>query len=116
MNGISLKQLTETLVCMGSLKDLKASSLLTGDEFFAGLDEKTLTDAAGSINLASFKAGDIICRHGKFDEKFYLILNGAVRAVIPTETIRVIFYTASEGVIFSERKWFFQTLPGTIPL
>lgn len=64
---------------------------LSGADFFKDIDifstvpKDTLAAHAGAMFLHEYSDGEIIARHGKFNEYLFLILNGTVRAVIPTE-------------------------------
>ena len=62
---------------MSSESDLAA--LLARTPLFDGLDERHLMRMAGIGHEETIERGDFIFRHGDVGDKFYLVLEGAVR-------------------------------------
>ncbi|MCP5007751.1 MAG: cyclic nucleotide-binding domain-containing protein [Planctomycetes bacterium] len=87
LNKYSIKKLAEKLVKIPSLKGLSATSILKEIPFFSEIKDTTLRldEITDSIVINEYDSNYIICRHGKLDERFHIILNGSVRAIIPTE-------------------------------
>ena len=56
-----------------------------------------------SIVITEYDSNDIICRHGKLDERFHIILSGEVKAIIPTEdNPRYELFSLRAGDFFGE--------------
>ncbi len=70
-----------------SLEDVSPASIFKEISFFSEIDESTLKrkEISAAITVNEYGFNDIICRHGKLDERFHIILYGNVRAIIPTE-------------------------------
>ncbi len=87
LNNFSIKKLTDKLRKIPSLKDLSVTSILKEIPFFSEISEATLqlNEISDSIIINEYNSNDIICRHGKLDERFHIILSGKVKAIIPTE-------------------------------
>ncbi len=87
LNNYSIKRLTEKLRKFPAFKDLSIISILKEIPFFAEIDESTLElkEVSDSIVITEYDSIDFICRHGKLDELFHIILSGEVKAIIPTE-------------------------------
>jgi CRP-like cAMP-binding protein/GH15 family glucan-1,4-alpha-glucosidase len=87
LNNYSIKRLTEKLRKIPSFKDLSTISILKEIPFFTEIDESTLElkEISDSIVITEYDSNGIICRHGKLDELFHIILSGEIKAIIPTE-------------------------------
>jgi CRP-like cAMP-binding protein len=78
-----------------------SSSILKSIDFFSDIDTNLLGEIAQSVQLCQFNKSQIICRHGKFNERFYIILSGNAKATIPTEdNPRYLLYNLSPGSFF----------------
>ena len=77
-NNYSIKRLTEKLRKLPPFKDLSIISFLKEIPFFAEIDESILEikEISDSIIITEYDSNDIICRHGKLDERFHIILSG----------------------------------------
>ncbi len=103
LNKYTITELVSRLRNIPSLGRLEPASLFGGIDFFADVTPELLAAIAGSVSLCEFNQGDIICRHGMFDEKFYVILTGRVWAVIPTEeNPKFRLYSLGPGEFFGE--------------
>lgn len=103
LNKYTITELVSRLRNIPSLGCLEPASLFGGIDFFADVTPELLAAIAGSVSLCEFNQGDIICRHGMFDEKFYVILTGRVWAVIPTEeNPKFRLYSLGPGEFFGE--------------
>lgn len=85
LNSYSIAGLVSRLKNIPALRGLEPVSLLRDIDFFSGVEPSILGELSGRILVSEFGKDDLICRHGMFDERFYVILAGTVRAVIPTE-------------------------------
>ncbi len=87
LNNYSIKRLTEKLRKIPSFKDLNVTSIFKEIPFFDEIDKSILEikEISDSIVITEYDSNDIICRHGKLDERFHIILSGEVKAIIPTE-------------------------------
>ncbi len=102
-NNITLKSLSSGLSSIPLYKDVKSGDVLKAIDFFSELDNTLLEEIASSIMISEFPENYIISRHGKLDERFYIILSGLVRAVIPTdENPRFEMYRLKAGDFFGE--------------
>jgi CRP-like cAMP-binding protein len=86
LHDCSIGELTGILRSIPLFSGLSSPDMLRSVDFFAGAPDAILEEIAASIVISEFSAGSIVCRHGKFDERFHIILSGEVRAVIPTES------------------------------
>ncbi len=105
LNNFSIKKLTDKLRKIPSLNDLSVTSILKGIPFFSEISETTLqlNEISDSIIINEYNPNDIICRHGKLDERFHIILTGNVKAIIPTEdNPRYELFRLSAGDFFGE--------------
>ncbi len=103
LNKYTITELVSRLRNIPSLGGLEPASLFGGIAFFADVTPELLDAVAGNVSLCEFNQGDIICRHGMFDEKFYVILTGSVWAVIPTEeNPKFRLYSLGPGEFFGE--------------
>jgi len=84
LNNYTLGELSSRLKSIPLYCSIKGSSVLKELEFFSDLDEKVLDEISDTVVISEFSEGDIICRHGMFDERFFILLSGSVKAVIPT--------------------------------
>ncbi|MCU0849077.1 MAG: cyclic nucleotide-binding domain-containing protein, partial [Spirochaetes bacterium] len=99
----NILDLTGRLRNFPSLRDLLPSSLLKGIDFFSDVDAALLDEISGSVSISEFNTGDIICRHGKYDEKFHVLLSGKVTAVIPTpDNPKYELFSLGPGDFFGE--------------
>lgn len=87
LNNYSIKKLAEKLRKIPSFRDLDIASIFREIPFFAEIDESILeiNEIADSIVITEYSSNDIICRHGKLNERFHIILYGEAKAIIPTE-------------------------------
>jgi CRP-like cAMP-binding protein len=86
-------------------------AILKSIDFFSDVESEVIQKIAKSILYFEYDRDDIICRHGKFDDHFYVILSGSVRAVIPTEeNPKFELFTLQEGDFFGE-EIIFSTMP-----
>ena len=105
LNNYSIKRLTEKLRKFPAFKDLSIISILKEITFFTEIDESTLElkEISDSIVITEYNSNDIICRHGKLDERFHIILSGKVKAIIPTEdNPRYELFSLRPGDFFGE--------------
>ena len=84
IKGYSVSALTDVLNFIPHFKNLDPVSILRDIDFFSEISDDILKKIADKIQFSEFEKDEIICHHGKFDEFFYLILSGKVRAIIPT--------------------------------
>jgi len=84
LNNYTLGELSSRLKSIPLYQSIKGSNVLKELDFFSDLDEKVLDEISDTVVISEFSEGDIICRHGMFDEQFYILLSGSVKAVIPT--------------------------------
>ncbi len=111
LQNCSISELTGSLRSIPHFKNVNSPAMLKTMDFFSGTPDDVLEEIAGSVRISEFAAGTIICRHGKFDERFYIILSGQVRAVIPTEyDPRFELYRLGQGDFFGE-ELIFSTEP-----
>lgn len=85
LNNYTIKQFVSKLQKVPLFEKTSPALLLKSIEFFKELDPLYLNEISEKIIISEYKKDTIICRHGKFDEYFYIILDGSVKAVIPTE-------------------------------
>ncbi len=103
LDNYSVENLVSSLKAIPHFSGLTAPGMLKSLEFFSGVPEGLLEETASSLMVSEFPRETIICRHGKFDERFHLILAGLVRAVIPTEhDPRFELHRLSTGEFFGE--------------
>ncbi len=102
-NSYTIPELVTRLRNIPALKNLEPASLFRDIAFFSGVDPSILGGVADNVLVCEFNRGDIICRHGMFDERFYVILAGRVWAVIPTEeNPKFRLYSLGPGEFFGE--------------
>ena len=90
---------------------IDSSSILKSIDFFSDVDTNLLGEISQSVQLCQFNRNQIICRHGKFNERFYILLSGNAKATIPTENNpRYVLYNLSPGSFFGGGV-IFPTLP-----
>ncbi len=103
LNKYTITELVSRLRNIPSLGGLEPASLFGGIAFFSDVTPELLGAIAGTVSLCEFNSGDIICRHGMFDERFYVLLTGRVWAVIPTEeNPKFRLYSLGPGEFFGE--------------
>lgn len=103
LNSYTIPELVSRLNNIPALKTLDPASILKDIQFFSDVDPALIGEIAAGIQVNEYQAGDIICRHGMFDERFYVILTGTVRAVIPTEeNPKFRLYSLGTGEFFGE--------------
>ncbi|MCP4131690.1 MAG: cyclic nucleotide-binding domain-containing protein, partial [bacterium] len=102
-NGSTITDLVKNLHTIPFFDTLASARLLKSIDFFSSMEEELLEELAPTILLTEFERDSIVCRHGKFDERFYIILSGSARAVIPTEeNPRYELYRLGKGDFFGE--------------
>lgn len=84
LNNNTLRELSSRLSSIPLYRNIKSSKVLKELDFFSDVSDEILEDISDSVVISEFTADDIICRHGMFDERFYIIISGSVKAVIPT--------------------------------
>jgi CRP-like cAMP-binding protein len=84
LNKNTLRELSTRLGSIPLYRNIKGSKVLKELDFFSDVSDEILEDITDSVMISEFITDDIICRHGMFDERFYIILSGSVKAVIPT--------------------------------
>ena len=84
-NGNSVNEFITSLKYIPFFKESTAAIILKSIDFFSDVNEDILEEVADSIFFVGYNKDEIICRHGKFDENFFVIITGTVRAEIPTE-------------------------------
>ena len=103
LHNCSIRELSESLKSIPHFGGLGPASMLRSLPFFADVADSVLEEIAGSVVVSEFPRDAIVCRHGKFDERFYIILSGEVRAVIPTEqNPRFELFRLGRGDFFGE--------------
>lgn len=85
LHNFTIRQLSEELGAIPFFGGASPGAILRSLDFFSDVDDAVLADVADDVMICEIPADTVICRHGKFDERFYLLLSGVVRAVIPTE-------------------------------
>ncbi len=111
LNSYPVKGLINKLKHIPYFSNMDVESILKSIDFFSDVDEKIIKEISESILFFEYDTDDIICRHGKFDDYFYVILSGSVRAVIPTEeNPKFELFTLKEGDFFGE-EIIFSTMP-----
>ncbi len=103
LQNYTIQDLSGSLQRIPYFKGVSPAAVLRSLEFFKDIDEATLTGIAREVRISEFPAGTVVCRHGKFDEHFYIILSGSARAMIPTEDhARFELYRLAPGDFFGE--------------
>ncbi len=103
LHNCSIKELSKDLLHFPLFEKTTPASILKKLDFFSDLEMKVLDEISGSAVISVIPAGTIICRYGKYDERFYVILAGEVSAVIPTEdNPRYELYRLGKGDFFGE--------------
>ncbi|MBN2078731.1 MAG: cyclic nucleotide-binding domain-containing protein [Spirochaetes bacterium] len=103
LNGFTIPDLASTLNGVPALSDLTPEKLFDGVSFFSGVERGVLSRIAPRVRLNEFRPGEIVSRHGMFDERFHVILAGSAWAVIPTEeNPRFRLYRLDAGGFFGE--------------
>lgn len=103
LHNCSIRELSESLRSIPHFGGLGPASMLRSLPFFSDVMDSVLEEIAGSVVVSEFPQDAIVCRHGKFDERFYIILSGEVRAVIPTEqNTRFELFRLGRGDFFGE--------------
>jgi len=103
LHDCSIRELSESLHSIPRFHGLNASEILKSLAFFTDVSAPVLEKISGDVVISEYPRNHIICRHGKFDERFHLILDGQVRAVIPTEDDpRFELFRLSTGDFFGE--------------
>ncbi len=103
LNKYTIPELVSRLRNIPALGGLEPASLFQGIGFFSDVTPALLGEIADSVSVCEFSRDDIICRHGMFDERFYVILTGKVWAVIPTEeNPKYRLYSLGPGEFFGE--------------
>lgn len=100
-NEYSVPYLVSHLKQIPAFKEIDSPAILKSIDFFSDIDVELLEEISQFVQLCEFKKDDIICRHGKFNEKFYILLSGNAQATIPTENNpKYILYKLSPGSFF----------------
>jgi CRP-like cAMP-binding protein len=100
-NEYSVMDLVTYLKQIPAFKKTDCSVILKSIDFFSDIDGKILEEISPWVHFCEFKKDHIICRHGKFNEKFYILLSGNAHATIPTENNpRYVLYKLSPGSFF----------------
>lgn len=103
MRQTSILELSSLLSRLPRFTELTTGTFFQELELFSLIEPSLLDTIAKGAELFEFEDGEIIARYGKFNERFFLILKGTVRAVIPTELDpRQEIYTMKEGDFFGE--------------
>ncbi len=103
LNRYTIPELVSRLKNIPALGGLEPTTLFRDIAFFADVPPSLLGEIAASVSLCEFNRNDIICRHGMFDEQFFIILTGKVWAVIPTEeNPKFRLYSLGTGEFFGE--------------
>jgi CRP-like cAMP-binding protein len=101
IKGFSVSGLSGVLNNIPFFRELDALSIFKGIDFFSEIEDDILKKIADRVQFSEFRKDEIICHHGKFDEFFYLILSGSVRAVIPTtDNPKYTLFTLGPGEFF----------------
>lgn len=101
LNNCSIKALSGKLKHLPFFHNIHAASILKELSFFSDVEETTLKEISDSVLIFEFSENEIICRHGMFDKRFYIIISGKVKAVIPTEhNHRHEIYNLNKGDFF----------------
>ena len=109
LNNFTVAELAHSLRAIPLFRDVSAPTVLKTIDFFSDVPALVLSGLAREVTISEFPAGTIVCRHGKFDEFFHLILEGTASAVIPTETNpRFELYRLGTGDFFGEEQAFSQ--------
>lgn len=85
MNGYSIESLTGELVKIPALSHLAPEMLFGKIPFFSDVVPDMLQRISRKTLIRIFSGGDVVCRHGMFNEYFHIILSGTAAAFIPTE-------------------------------
>ncbi len=103
MKGYNISKLSSSLKHLPYFQSLKPEDILRSIKLFESLPASLLKSIAPRAVIDNFNPGDLICRHGMFTEKFYLILSGTAKAIIPTEdNPRFELYSLRDGDFFGE--------------
>ncbi len=109
LNNFTVAELAGSLRNIPLFRDVSAPAMLRTIDFLSDVPDDALSGLARQVTISEFPAGAIVCRHGKFDEFFHLILDGMASAVIPTETNpRLELYRLGTGDFFGEEQAFSQ--------
>ena len=103
INNLSVKALSSGLGSIPIYGNIKTGKVLKEIDFFRELSIEFLEGIADSVVITEFSSGDIVCRHGRFDDRFYIILSGKVKATIPTaDDPKFELYEMGPGDFFGE--------------
>ncbi len=109
LNNFTVADLAQSLRTFPLFKSVTPHAVLGTIDFFSDIPADGLEDLSREAKIGEFPAGTIVCRHGKYDESFHLILDGTASAVIPTETDpRFELYRLGAGDFFGEEQIFSQ--------
>ncbi len=110
-NEIRLSDLVLLLGNFPALVSVRAGDILKGLPLLASIDPEVLTEISFPMSIVNYKRGEVICRHGKFNDRFFLILSGSAKAVIPTpDDPGFELYSLEPGDFFGE-EIIFTSLP-----
>lgn len=103
LQNYTIKDLSASLRLIPYFKEVSPVGVLRSMDFFSDVNEDTIASIAADVFISEFPEGTVVCRHGKFDERFFIILSGTARAVIPTEdNPRFELYRLGPGDFFGE--------------
>lgn len=103
MHGYSLREAADRLTRIPSFHAITPSGLLQDISFFNQLPDESLAPLYNSIYFSEYMKDKVICRQGKFDGLFFIILSGSVRATITTDDEPGFeLYTLKEDDFFGE--------------
>ncbi len=109
LNNFTVADLARSLRTIPLFRDVSPRAMLGTIDFFSDLPAEALDELSREATIREYPAGAIVCRHGKYDEMFHLILEGTASAVIPTETNpRLELYRLGAGDFFGEEQAFSQ--------
>ncbi len=99
----SLSDILKKLQHIPYFQETSGGLILKSIPFFQDIDESVLMEASPSVTFKEYTEDEIVCRHGKFDQRFFYILSGSARAIIPTENNpRYELYSLQSGDFFGE--------------
>ncbi|MDY6970673.1 MAG: cyclic nucleotide-binding domain-containing protein, partial [Spirochaetota bacterium] len=81
----SVREISDKLKNIFFFKNISPGAILKEMDFFSDVNESFLDEIADQVEICEFIKDDIICRHGQFNDRFYILLSGRVKVIIPTE-------------------------------
>ena len=72
----SVREISDKLKNIFFFKNISPGAILKEMDFFSDVNESFLDEIADQVEICEFIKDDIICRHGQFNDRFYILLSG----------------------------------------